>query len=126
MVNKIIAWIVVGVTFVIWMYGYGYIDSLGADSGMMGALTLLVIVAYMMGRSPVPDGNMITTIIESMKGFLMNIVWLTLAVLVFEAVMMAIGGGFDPTSLMNAAIFSIITTATSALTISAVGAAMKD
>ncbi len=126
MVNKIIAWIVVGVTFVIWMYGYGYIDSLGPDSGMMGALTLMVIVAYMMGRSPVPEGDMMTTIIESMKSFLMNIVWLTLAVLVFEAVMMAIGGGFDPMRLMNAAIFTIITTATSALTISAIGAAMKD
>ncbi len=126
MINKIIAWVVVGVTFVIWMYGYGYIDGLSAESGMMGALLLNVIVAYMIGRSPVPDGDLITTIMESMKGFLMNIVWLTVAVLVFEAIMMAIGGAFDPMGLVNAAIFTIITTATSALTFSAIGAAMKD
>lgn len=126
MVNKIIAWVVVGVTFVIWMYGYGYIDSLSEDSGMMPALTLMVIVAYMMGRSAVPEGDMVTTIMESMKGFLMNIVWLTVAVLVFEAIMMAIGGGFDLMGLVNAAIFTIISTATTALTISAVSAAMKD
>ncbi len=126
MVNKIIAWVVVAVTFVIWTYGYGYINSLSAEDGLMGALTLMVIVAYMMGRSPVPEGDMMTTIMESMKGFLMNVVWLTVAVLVFEAVMMAIGGGFDPMALVNAAIFTIITTATSALTFSAIGAAMKD
>lgn len=126
MVNKIIAWVVVGLTYVIWVYGFGYIDSFGPESGMMPALIIMALVVYMMGRSPVPEGNMVTTIIESMKGFLMNIVWLTVAGLIYNVVMMAIGGGFDPMRLVYVAIFTIISAATSALTISAIGAAMKD
>ena len=65
MVNKIIAWIVVAITFVIWRLGYGYIDGLGPDSAMMGAVVMMVITGYMMSRSDVPEGDMMTTIMEN-------------------------------------------------------------
>lgn len=126
MVNKSIAWLVVSATFIFWIYGYNLVDTLTDDDSMMGALIFMVIVAYMMGRSPVPDGNTMTTIIESMKGFLVNIVWLTVATLVFEAFLMVVEGGFDPMRLVHATIFMFTTLVTSALMFSAIGAAMKD
>jgi len=127
MVNKIIAWIVVAITFVIWRLGYGYIDGLGPDSAMMGAVVMMVITGYMMSRSDVPEGDMMTTIMESMKGFMMNIVWLTLAVVVMDIAMGLInGGGFDPMAVLNTVQFAVVSIVTSALMFSAIGAAMKD
>jgi len=127
MVNKIIAWIVVAVTFIIWRFGYSYVDGLGADSAMMGAMAMMVITGYMMSRSAVPEGDMLTTIMDSMKGFMMNIVWLTFAVVVMDIAMGLIGGGgFDPMAIMNAVQFAVVSIVTSALMFSAIGAAMKD
>jgi len=127
MVNKIIAWIVVAVTFIIWRLGYGYVDGLGPDSAMMGAMSLMVITGYIMSRSDVPEGDMMTTIMGSMTGFMMNILWLTIAVVVMDIVMGFIGGGgFNVTAIINAVQFSVISIVTSALAFSAIGAAMKD
>jgi hypothetical protein len=127
MVNKIIAWIVVAVAIIIWRFGYGYIDGLEEQSAMMGALAMFLITGYMMGRMDVPEGDMMTTIMDSMKGFLMNIVWLTFAVVVMDVAMGLIkGGAFDPMNIVNAAIFSVVAVATSALVFSSLNAAMKD
>ncbi len=127
MVNKIIAWIVVAITLVIWRLGYGYIDSLSSNSAMMGALALLALTGYMMSRMDVPEGDMVGTIMSSMTGFMMNIVMLSVAVVVMDIVMGLIGGsGFDPMAVVNTAIFALVSVATSALVFSGINAGMKD
>lgn len=125
MVNKIIAWVVVGITFVIWSFAFDYIDGLSDESGLMPAMILMVITAYIMLRSDTPEGDMMTTIIDSMKGFMMSVVFVTVAVLVYDVIMMGIGGAFDVMGLVNTAIFSVVSLVTSALVFSAVGAAHK-
>ncbi len=126
MVNKIISWIIVAITLVIWRFGFEYVGTFAKEGAMQGSIALMVFVAYMMSRKPVPEGDMFTTIVESMKGFLMNHVWLAGAVVVYTAIMAFAHGAFSVQGLVYAAIFSVVATVTSSLTFSAIGAAMKD
>ncbi len=128
MVNKLLGWAVVGVMFIVYGYAYNYIDTavITEMDATRPALMMFILVAYIMGRSAVPEGNLVTTIVESIKDNLMNILWLTLAVVVYRIIATLIGGDFSVDMIVSAATVGVLSTTAAVLVMSAVNAAMKD
>ena len=127
MVNKAVAALVLGVALVIHVLVRNWILS---DAGVAGfeisLLAYTILIVYIIARSPIPDGDVFKSIIGTVTNMLWNIVWLTLAVLVYLAIMMLVNGGFDVMRLVSMAVYSVLMVVTVSIVYGAAGGLLKD
>ena len=126
MVNKLVASVVLGVTFIIWGLGNAWIlKQTPALAGTAVYTTTLALFILLRGQAPAAS-DIVGSLVESVKAILWYIVWVGIAGVIYVLFnQLYHGGSVDVMALVWSVINTAVIFVTAALVYGALHAVMK-